>query len=80
MLADIVGSTLEAPTTISSFDIAMMSSVVDLVSFVSNCRIILGGSDHPRRFDTNDTKSIAGDIVAIQRGRMVAALPQERPS
>ena len=25
----------EAPTTISSFDIAMMSSVVDLVSFVS---------------------------------------------
>src|SRR5262245_26025607 len=78
MLADIVGSTLEAPTTISSFDIAMMSSVVDLVSFVSNRGIILGGSDHPRRFDTNDTKSIAGDIVAIPRGRMVAALPQER--
>jgi hypothetical protein len=31
----------EAPTTISSFDIAMMSSVVDLVSFV------LGGRRRP---------------------------------
>jgi hypothetical protein len=30
--------------------------------------------------DTNDTKSIAGDIMAIPRGRMVAAPSQSGPS
>jgi hypothetical protein len=74
MLADIVGSTLKGGANNHHKFFRYRDDVVGRRLGIVRIRMSAFA------VATNDTKSIAGDIVEIPRGRMVAALPQEQPS